>query len=154
MNAATNEQKIALTSQVMQYEAVQGPTPEITLQMKISMYPALVGILQQFAPWSDEGPLWAYMTGSGWWDTWRNLRTRVDAANPAKAGRVATAEPDSVAGAALEGAGEGLKEGADKLAAVGGNIASGAATLVQNADKLLLIALVLGVVFVAVKLRS
>jgi hypothetical protein len=96
-----------MTSHVLAFEAF----PDVA---KENTYGAMVQQLQALAPWSDEGPLWAHVVG-GWWDTWRNLRTRVDAAPPSRARRGERAAPDSVAGAAADGFAEGAREGLDTL---------------------------------------
>jgi hypothetical protein len=141
--ATSNEQKIAATTHVMTYEAIRFADPAQTAATKANVYQGMVSMLTSLEPWADEGPLWAYMTGAGYWDTWRNLRTRLDAASPWLADRVKKAEPESVAAAAVEGFAEGAKEGAQELATAAEKVATVASETVKNADKLLIGLLVL-----------
>lgn len=146
MATATQDQKIRMTGYVLNYEAQQPG-------MRDSLYPGMVAQLQALDPWADEGPLWAKWLGTGYWDTWRNLRNRIDAGAPSRAARVSNAAPDSVAGAYASGFAEGAKEGASDLAEAVGKVADVLVTTVKNADKITIGLLILVGIVVVNKIR-
>jgi hypothetical protein len=126
---ASVDVKLALTARVQEYERFQPPSA------REQLYGPLVSTLNGVQPWTDEGSFYAKWAGLGWWDTWRNLRTRVDAATPSRAARVSAAAPDSVATAAAQGFKEGAAEGAANLGNVASNIAEGSQELVNTVSQ-------------------
>lgn len=147
----SDEHKAGYTTAVANFEAAPA-------EVRARNGGSAMSYLESVAPanrWHDEGPLWAQLLGVGWWDTWPNLRSRVIAARNSAAietGRAAPgAAPESVAGAAVGGALEGLGDGAAALAEPLGNIVDVAASAVKNADKLLLVGLALAGLWLASK---
>ena len=97
--ATTQDQKALITSQVQTFEGFEDAEKRI-------VYRSMVAALENLVTWSDEGPTWRKYSGLSWWDTWRNLRNRIDAAMPVgsvEATRQATAAPRSEAKAFATG---------------------------------------------------